>query len=87
MNQSNPLIYSQCLKHLQTTVFTLSIWTKLDSPKQTVDPDQMPLNAASDQGLRCLPLMQQFLDISISSKIELYNFKDKYGKELMCLKI
>ena len=25
-----------------------------------VDPDQTPQNAASDQGLHCLPLIQQF---------------------------
>ena len=28
-----------------------------------VDPDEMPQNAASHQGLYCLPLLQQFLDI------------------------
>ena len=27
----------------------------------SVDPDQMPLNAASDQGLHCLHHMQEFL--------------------------
>ena len=26
----------------------------------SVDPDQMPQNAASDQGLHCLPLVQQY---------------------------
>ena len=32
-----------------------------DMPEQTLDPDQMPQNAASDQGLYsyCLPLIQQ----------------------------
>ena len=29
-------------------------------PKQTLDPDQTPQNAASNQGLHCLPLIQQF---------------------------
>ena len=33
----------------------------------SVDPDQMPQNAASDQGLHCLPLIQQFLHTSIDS--------------------
>ena len=26
----------------------------------SVDPDQMPQNAASEQGLHCLPLIQQY---------------------------
>ena len=29
-------------------------------PKQTADPDQTLQNAASDQGVHCLPIMQQF---------------------------
>ena len=37
------------------TVFTQSIGT--DRPEQTVDPDQMPLNAASDQGLHSLAVL------------------------------
>ena len=37
---------------------TLRIRT--DRPEQTVDPDQTSQNAASDQGLYCLPLTQQF---------------------------
>ena len=28
----------------------------------SVDPDQMLQNAASDQGLHCKPVIQQFLD-------------------------
>ena len=42
----------------QTTVLTLCI--RKDSPEQTVCPDHTPQNAASDQGLHCLPLIQQF---------------------------
>ena len=49
-----------------------------------VDPDQMPQNVASDQGLHCLPLIQQFLDTSTDSKIDLFRFHTKYGKELRC---
>ena len=54
-----------------------SIYTKyLDRQAGTnsVDPDQMLQNAASDQGLHCLPLIQQFLDKSIDSKMELFKF-------------
>ena len=39
-----------------------------------VDPDQMPQNAASDQGLHCLPLIQQFLHTSTDSKLDLFKF-------------
>ena len=34
----------------------------------SVDPDQMLRNAASDQGLHCLPLIQQFLHMSTCIK-------------------
>ena len=40
------------------TVITLCIGT--DRPEQTVDPDQMPQNTASDQDLHCLPYIQQY---------------------------
>ena len=43
---------------IRNTVKPLSIGT--DRPKQTVDPDQMPHNAASDLGLQCLPLIQHY---------------------------
>ena len=36
-----------------------------------VDPDE---NAVSYQGLRCLPLFQQFLDIILGSKFYLFKF-------------
>ena len=39
----------------------------------SVDPDETPLNAASHQGLRYLPLILQFLDKTSDS--ELYSFK------------
>ena len=47
----------------------------------SVDPGQMLQNAASDLGLNCLPLIQQFLDKSTASQIDLFEFYDKYGKE------
>ena len=40
----------------------------------SVDADQMPQNVASDQGLHCLPIMQQFLDTPASSKSDLFKF-------------
>ena len=36
----------------------------------SADPDQMPQNVASDQGLHCLSLIQQFLDKSEASKMD-----------------
>ena len=36
-----------------------------------VDPDQMLQNAASDQGLHCLPLIHQFLHTPTGSEIDL----------------
>ena len=39
----------------------------------SIDPDEMPQNAASHVGLHCLPLIQQFLDTPSGS--ELYWFK------------
>ena len=51
----------------------------------SVDPDQTPRSAASDQGLHCLPLIQQFY-IFTGSKMDLLkrsirdvNIKGKYG--------
>ena len=38
----------------------------------SVDPDQMPQNAASDLSLHCLPLIQQFLDTSSGSQMDLF---------------
>ena len=40
-------------------------------------------NAAFDQDLHCLPLIQQFLEMG--SERELCKFYDKYRKELRCL--
>ena len=35
----------------------------------SVDPDQTPPNAATDLGLHCLHLTQQFLDSAIGSRM------------------
>ena len=45
----------------------------------SLDPDQMLQNAASDQGLHCLLLIQQFFGTT-DSKMDLFKFLDKYGK-------
>ena len=40
----------------------------------SVDPDEMPQNVASHQGLHCLPLIQHFLDTTSGSKLYLLKF-------------
>ena len=49
------------------TVLTLCIWTDRQTLANSVDPDQMLQNAASDQGLLCLPLIQQFYTLTGST--------------------
>ena len=47
------------------------------------DPDLMPKIIVSDQGLHCLPLIQEvFLGLTEGSQIDLSIINDKYGKEL-----
>ena len=41
----------------------------------SVDPDQMMQKAESDRGLHCLPLSQQILDTSASSKTDFFFFQ------------
>ena len=43
----------------------------------SADPDKTPQNAMSHQGLHCLPLIQQFLDAPLSSKITLVQILDQ----------
>ena len=43
--------------------------------ENNIDPDEMPQNGTSHQGLHCLPLIQQFLDAILDS--ELFKFKNK----------
>ena len=40
----------------------------------SAEPDETPQNAASHQGLLCLPLIQQFLDTTSGSKLYLFKF-------------
>ena len=49
----------------------------------SVDPDGRSQNVASHQGLHCLPVIQQFLNTKSDSKLYLFKFYHKYGKELM----
>ena len=54
-----------------------------------MNPDQTPLNAASDQGLHYLPLSQYYirhLHVNMS-KMDLLKFYNKYGKEVRCSNI
>ena len=39
-------------------------------------------NAASDQGLHCLPLIQQYLNTS-TDKLIVFKCEDQYGKKLI----
>ena len=48
----------------------------------SADPDQMPQNAASDQGPHCLSPIHRVLHIAADCKIELLKHQEKYGKEL-----
>ena len=41
----------------------------------SVDPDQTPQNAASDQGLHCFPLIQQFDTLQYIAKRACFNFR------------
>ena len=41
-----------------------------------------PVFVMLDQILHCLPLVQQILDIAISSEMEFLKFLDMYGMEL-----
>ena len=51
----------------------------------SVDPDQMPQNVASDLGLHCLLLIQHYLDqTGKGNKMDMFKFYDRDGKELWC---
>ena len=89
----NPLVITEDL-----VIIYLSVWAWLlpyiilycvylvrQTWAKGVDPDETPQNTTSHQGLHCLPLVQLFLDITLGSKIGLFKFKIKYGKEIRCL--
>ena len=44
----------------------------------SIDPDQTPHSAASDQAIHCLPHIQRFLDTSVGCKMELFKFEDRF---------
>ena len=48
------------------------MWLKVQAGAISVDPDQTPQNAASDQGLRCLPIIQHFYTHSQVVKKDLF---------------
>ena len=56
----------------------LTLSTRTNKLVQTLQTQMLQI-VASDQGLHCLPLIQQFLDTSVGSYIDLFNFWDKYG--------
>ena len=56
-------IYSSLKREKQIVPYLSQIFGK-QAWANSVDQDQMPQNAASDLGLHCLPLIQQYLDKS-----------------------
>ena len=48
--------------------------TDRQASAKCIDPDEMSQNVASHQGLHCLPLIQQFLDTTLGSKLYLFKF-------------
>ena len=51
----------------------------------SADPDQMPQNAASDQGLHCLPIVQSFfLGILVSKSHNLTYLNSKLESSIHC---
>ena len=57
---------------------TYSTYSDRQAWANSVDPDQTPQNAASDQGLHCLSLTQQFYKHSQVIKIDFW--REVYGK-------
>ena len=57
---------------------TYSKYSNTRAGANSVDPDQTPQNAASDQGQHCLHLSTA-LDTSTVSKMQ-FKIQDKYGK-------
>ena len=50
----------------------------------SVDPDQMPQNVASDQGLHCLQPISSISDTSSSSRKGSVKVFDKYCRQFRC---
>ena len=76
---SSVMLWSFPIKGIKTTLNNYSKSPKywgIQAWANSVDPDQMPQNVASDLGLHCLPIIQQFWGMSTGSNIDLYKFKD-----------
>ena len=50
---------------------TIALCERCSGELKSIDPDKTPRFAASDQGLYCLPLMQQILDTSTGNEKKL----------------
>ena len=57
-----------------TICYTLLYVFGQTGTRNSVDPDELPQNVASHQGLPCLPLIQLFLDTALGSKLYLFKF-------------
>ena len=65
------------------TIIIPSIGT--DRPLQTVDPDQVPQNAVTDQQVYTdCHTYNNILDTSRGGRMDYFEFSDKYGKEIRC---
>ena len=65
-----PLLYLQIIYSLSTVITVFTVCNRIEGPEQT----EMLQNVASHLGLHCLPLIQQFLDTTLGSKLYLFNF-------------
>ena len=55
-------------------IFTLNILTDMADRANPADPDQMLKIAAYDQDLHSLPLIKQYLDTIMGSKMDIHFF-------------
>ena len=70
-------IESQTLYNIKASIPLHRIYPRCSdrqSGANRVDSDQMPQNAASDQGLHCLAIIQQFLGIQTDSTMDLFEY-------------
>ena len=67
-------IFMKTWKKKITTYRIYHMYSDRQAWANSVDPDEMPLKAASHQGLHCLPPIQQFLDTISGSKLNLFKF-------------
>ena len=64
------------------TLLLYHIYLDRQAWANSADPDEMPQNAASHQGLHYLPLIHLLLVTVLASKSYLFKFYNKYGKQL-----